>query len=120
MPILNGVLPGTMKQVNCFKCGDTFSVPDISGKRVCDKCRAPKNISKRRIEVGGSLSHRQVQLLVKLVEAKSNKEIAYELGLSEGTIKEYLHCLTRKLQVSNRVALVVYAIGRGIVPLPSL
>ena len=43
-------------------------------------------------------------------QAKLNKEIAYELHLSEGTIKEYLNKVYRKLGVKNRTELAVWAL----------
>jgi hypothetical protein len=42
--------------------------------------------------------------------AKLNKEIAHELHLSEGTIKEYLNRIFRKVGVSNRTELAVWAL----------
>jgi DNA-binding CsgD family transcriptional regulator len=40
-------------------------------------------------------------------QAKANKEIAYELCLTEGTVKEYLNRIFKKLQVRNRTELAV-------------
>jgi len=39
-----------------------------------------------------------------------NKEIAYELHLSEGTIKEYLNKVYRKLGLKNRTELAVWVL----------
>jgi DNA-binding NarL/FixJ family response regulator len=44
-----------------------------------------------------------------ILRAMLNKEIAFELCLSEGTIKEYLHTIFRKLGVKNRTELAVWA-----------
>jgi two-component system nitrate/nitrite response regulator NarL len=43
-------------------------------------------------------------------QAKLNKEIAHELHLTEGTIKEYLNRIFRKLGMSNRTELAVWAL----------
>jgi len=43
-------------------------------------------------------------------QAKANKEIAYQLHLSEGTVKEYLNRIFRKLAVTNRTELAVWAL----------
>jgi DNA-binding NarL/FixJ family response regulator len=43
-------------------------------------------------------------------EAKLNKEIAHALHLTEGTIKEYLNRIFRKLGISNRTELAVWAL----------
>jgi DNA-binding NarL/FixJ family response regulator len=44
--------------------------------------------------------------------AKLNKEIAFQLHLSEGTIKEYLNRIFRKLDIANRTELAVWWICR--------
>jgi DNA-binding NarL/FixJ family response regulator len=56
------------------------------------------------------LSFRERQVVNLVCKAKQNKEIAYELHLTEGTIKEYLNRIFRKLGVSNRTELAVWAI----------
>jgi DNA-binding NarL/FixJ family response regulator len=38
-----------------------------------------------------------------------NKEIAFELHLTEGTIKEYLNRIFRKVEVKNRTDLAIWA-----------
>jgi len=45
---------------------------------------------------------------------KLNKEIAYELHLSEGTVKEYMNRIFRKLEVKNRTELAVWALMQKI------
>ena len=45
-----------------------------------------------------------------ICRAKLNKEIAYELHLTEGTVKEYLNRIFRKVGASNRTELAVWAI----------
>jgi two-component system nitrate/nitrite response regulator NarP len=51
------------------------------------------------------LSFRERQIVLLVREAKANKEIAAQLCLTEGTIKEYLHHVFRKLGVKNRTEL---------------
>jgi len=47
-----------------------------------------------------------------------NKEIAYELHLTEGTVKEYLNRIFRKVGATNRTDLAVWAITtQGGVPM---
>jgi DNA-binding NarL/FixJ family response regulator len=55
------------------------------------------------------LSHREQQLVDMVSEAKLNKEIAYELRLAEGTVRDYLSRLFRKVGVKNRTALALWA-----------
>lgn len=48
---------------------------------------------------------RQVALLV--TRGLSNKDVAREMGLSEGTVKIYVHNIFRKLGAKNRYGLIV-------------
>ncbi len=57
--------------------------------------------------VSRQLSFRERQIVDLVREAKANKEIAAELCLTEGTIKEYLHNIFRKLGVKNRTELAL-------------
>lgn len=47
-------------------------------------------------------SFREHQIMELVAQAETNKEIAYELCLTKGTVKEYLHHIFRKLKVTNR------------------
>lgn len=58
----------------------------------------------------GRLSNREEQIARLVAEAKLNKEIAFELHLTEGTVKEYLNRIFRKVGVKNRTELAVWTI----------
>lgn len=62
------------------------------------------------------LSFREKQVVYLVSRAKLNKEIAHELHLTEGTIKEYLNRIFRKLGTSNRTELAVWALKHEISP----
>jgi DNA-binding NarL/FixJ family response regulator len=55
------------------------------------------------------LTHRQREVLDRLCDGKSNKQIAYELGLSEGTVKIHITAIFRSLGVKNRTQAVISA-----------
>jgi DNA-binding CsgD family transcriptional regulator len=55
------------------------------------------------------LSSRQRQILSLLALGKSNKEVAYELSITEGTVKQHLSVIFKKLQVTNRAKAVIAA-----------
>lgn len=91
---------------NCCRCGDEFRV---DGKeRVCPTCRKPKQPKTESLRRHLTLREKQIVELVR--QAKLNKEIAFVLHLSEGTIKEYLNKIFRKLDVKNRTELAVWSI----------
>jgi two-component system NarL family response regulator len=63
---------------------------------------------------GRSLSPREIEVLQRIAEGKSNKEIAALLFISEGTVKTHVLSIHEKLGVSDRTEAVVTAIKRGI------
>jgi DNA-binding NarL/FixJ family response regulator len=91
---------------NCFRCGKEFRA--LSASRVCSICRKPKVSQRKSFDKQLSLRDQQVIDLVR--QAKLNKEIAYELHLTEGTIKEYMNRIFRKLGVKNRTQLAVWSL----------
>jgi len=64
------------------------------------------------IRVTRPLSYRERQVVKLVQQAKLNKEIAHELNLTEGTIKEYLNRIFRKLGVKNRTELAIWAFSQ--------
>lgn len=60
-----------------------------------------------------AFTEREEQVLCLLSIGRSNKQIAYELGLSEKTVKYYVTHILRKLQVDNRVEAALFASHRA-------
>jgi DNA-binding NarL/FixJ family response regulator len=56
-----------------------------------------------------SLTPQQVRVLMMLSEGLLNKQIAYELGVSEATIKAHVSAILQKLRVENRTKAVLAA-----------
>jgi len=63
------------------------------------------------------LSDRETEVLAMVARGSSNKEIAQELFLSEGTVKSHVSHIMAKLNVDRRTDLVRYAYSKGIIPL---
>jgi DNA-binding NarL/FixJ family response regulator len=89
---------------SCARCGRLFGA--MGREYTCPTCRRPKASNDLQI-VSRQLSFRERQIVNLVREAKANKEIAAELCLTEGTIKEYLHHIFRKLGVKNRTELAL-------------
>jgi DNA-binding CsgD family transcriptional regulator len=56
------------------------------------------------------LSRRDVQLALLVSRGRINKEIAFTLGITEGTVKIYMSHLFAKLGLSNRAELSAWAV----------
>jgi two-component system nitrate/nitrite response regulator NarP len=57
----------------------------------------------------GALSPREKAVAALVARGLRNRDVAAELGLSEGTVKVYLYRIYEKLGVSNRTELALYA-----------
>ncbi len=55
------------------------------------------------------LSPRQIDVLKLIAQGKSNKQIAFELGLTEGTVKLHVTAILKVLNVYNRTGAVAAA-----------
>jgi len=75
----------------------------------------PPEISKRVSErVQSQLSQREIEVLRLVSKGRSNKEVAAELNIVEGTVKIHVTNILSKLQVADRTQAVVMALKRNI------
>jgi len=103
--IINLASPAVVRvPKSCARCGKLFGA--LGREYTCPSCRQPK-ASHDLTVVSRELSFRERQIVDGVREAKANKEIAADLCLTEGTIKEYLHHIFRKLGVKNRTELAL-------------
>ena len=83
--------------------GDRF-VPDIAGSAP----QTPQDEQEVAARVR-ELTPQQFRVLQMLGSGKLNKQIGYELGVSEATIKAHMSAILRKLGASNRTQAVLMA-----------
>ena len=87
----------------CARCGQGF---EATGREYCcPDCKKPK----RSVIQNLGLTSRERQVIELIKQAKTNKEVAQDLLLSEGTVKEYLVRIFKKLRVKNRTDLALWA-----------
>jgi two-component system nitrate/nitrite response regulator NarL len=65
-------------------------------------------------EAFDSLSAREREILTFIAKGDSNKLIARQLDIAETTVKVHMQHIFRKLQLSSRVQVAVYAAARGL------
>ncbi len=61
-----------------------------------------------------NLTPRELEILKHLAEGQSNKAIARNLGISDGTVKLHVKSILRKLNASSRVEAAVIAVQQGL------
>lgn len=64
-------------------------------------------------EMFAPLSPREMEILQHIAKGQSNKEVAYELGISRQTVKNHMTSILRKLAVNDRTQAALYAVKRG-------
>lgn len=65
--------------------------------------------------IGSNLTEREKEVLMLISHGKSNAEIAENLYLSEGTVRNYVSSILEKLDVTDRTQAAVIAIRSGLV-----
>jgi DNA-binding NarL/FixJ family response regulator len=63
-----------------------------------------------------ALTRRETEILQLVAAGLSNKEIAAQLVITEGTVKNHVHNALEKLHLSNRTQAAAYTVAQGLVP----
>lgn len=91
--------------------GKSFVDPAVAGKlmgQVADNQTQPSSL------LTDKLTEREADVLSLLAKGLSNAEIAGQLHLSEGTVRNYVSAILEKLGVSDRTQAAVIAIQHGL------
>lgn len=94
--------------------GSAVMYPDVIPKLTVKKER--ENLfDKERIKSETSLTDRELDIVEKIAEGLSNKEIGERLFLSEGTVKNIITTILSKLSLRDRTQIAIYAFKHNIV-----
>jgi DNA-binding CsgD family transcriptional regulator len=74
-------------------------------------------VSRLKAAIGPAYTPRELSILRWLAEGHECKEIAANLGLAEGYVRQQVHFILRKLGARNRTHAVVLAIRAGLIEL---
>ena len=64
------------------------------------------------------LSPREVEILDRIAQGRTNKQVGDDLSISEQTVKNHVSSVLRKLSVNDRTQAVVYALREGLIQMP--
>jgi DNA-binding NarL/FixJ family response regulator len=68
-----------------------------------------------KIRLDFEFDERELQIIKWIAEGKGNKEIAGILFLSEGSLKNLITVILKKLKLQDRIQLVIFAVRNGII-----
>jgi two-component system nitrate/nitrite response regulator NarL len=73
-----------------------------------------RHMQRRNTHSPSDLSERETEVLSKIAEGKTNREIAVELGISVRTVETHRERMMHKLQIHNVPGLIKFAIMQGV------
>jgi DNA-binding NarL/FixJ family response regulator len=93
--------------------GESLLAPAVAAKIVAELARTPPT-GKRDLAADLGLSERELAVLQCLARGAANKQIAAELHIAEGTVKNHVTSILEKLDVSDRTQAALKARSLGI------
>jgi DNA-binding NarL/FixJ family response regulator len=100
IPTLVTEVPATLAAIRFVKDGGTFAPLDLLLPSSAERTAAADSPPRDR------LTPRQKTVLLHLSQGKANKIIAYELGMTESTVKVHIRNIMRKMGATNRTQAV--------------
>jgi DNA-binding NarL/FixJ family response regulator len=79
--------------------------------------QALPEVASGRESAGEALTPRELDVLRRVAEGRTNKDIAHQLGISESTVKFHLNAILGKLGAQSRTDAVMRAVQSGLLPL---
>jgi two-component system nitrate/nitrite response regulator NarL len=92
--------------------GETVVAPQLAGTLA--RALQEKPGGARKKTPLSDLTPREFEIIKHLAEGQSNKAIARDLGISDGTVKLHVKAILRKLNVRSRVEAAVIAVESGL------
>jgi two-component system nitrate/nitrite response regulator NarL len=83
--------------------------------KILQEFRQPDHSLTQKPEARDELTPREIDVLERVVEGATNKEIAEALTITENTVKIHLRNILEKLHLQNRIQAAVYAVREGLV-----
>ena len=94
--------------------GEYFLMPSITAKVMSEFSRISRPVKKNKFELQDPLSPREEEILRIVATGASNKEIAEDFVIAEGTVKNHITSILSKLGVKDRMQAVIKAKELGI------
>lgn len=95
--------------------GETLLAPAVTRRMVERFVRTPATPDEAVRQTFGELTDRELEIVQLVARGMSNKEIAEQLYLSDATVKTHVTRILSKLELRDRVQIVVLAYESGLI-----
>lgn len=123
---VSGYIPKTssnaviLSAVNLVLSGGVYIPPELLSRKLSDEFKEFRQVvelpeNKAVEEKIKNLTPRQIDVLRCISQGMSNKQIAYALSLTEGTVKLHVTAILKIMNVYNRTSAVVEASRLGLI-----
>jgi DNA-binding NarL/FixJ family response regulator len=117
--LLKNVPPGDLfNGIRAVAAGDAVVAPNVT-RRLIDAFASHlpdpatgRSLVDQRMHL---LTDREREVLIEVARGRSNAEIAQRLGVAEGTVKTHVGRILTKLDLRDRVQVVVFAYETGLI-----
>lgn len=110
--VLKGVsAEGLIDILRSVQSGEVYVTPGLASRVLIEMSAGGQTKTRNLLD---QLTEREGQILERVASGDANKEIAFNLGISEKTVKHYMTNIMQKLHARNRVEAALYAHDAGI------
>jgi DNA-binding NarL/FixJ family response regulator len=95
--------------------GEYFLLPSITAKVMAEFARLARPVVVNSEQMSAHLSSREIEILALVASGASNKEVAENLVIAEGTVKNHMTNILGKMGVKDRMQAVLKAKELGII-----
>jgi DNA-binding NarL/FixJ family response regulator len=112
--LLKDVEPAELaRAIRSAQAGEAMIAPTVAG-RLLRTLSEPRSPQPQPVDAG-RLTRREHEVLELIAAGRSNKRIAFELGISEKTVKTHVGHVLAKLGVADRTQAALLAVQSGLV-----
>jgi DNA-binding NarL/FixJ family response regulator len=104
--------------IHAVHAGDSLLAPSVTRRMIESFLNTPRARDSAARRALGTLTKREREILLLLARGLTNAEIAAELFVSETTVKTHVGRILMKLELRDRVQVVIFAYESGLVTAP--
>ena len=106
-----------VKAIRAIAEGESLIHPSVASKILNEFSLLAEGKGRKPGRLEHDLTDREITVLKRVAEGKTNKEIANALDLSEKTVKNHVRNIFHKLHVYDRTQAAIHAIRKGLIEL---